>query len=50
MEGKGRNGVKLNTDRQVLWLSCEACRKKEGEKIRTREKERAKLPFSDVQI
>jgi hypothetical protein len=38
-EVKGKNGLRLNTGRKVLWLSYDIYRKKEGEKSRTREKE-----------
>jgi hypothetical protein len=29
---------RLNTERQVLWLSYDVCREKEGKKSRTKEK------------
>lgn len=51
IEGR-RNVLRLNTERQVSWLSNDECREKEGEGSRTKEKmgESAKLPNSDVQF
>jgi hypothetical protein len=35
-KGRGRNRLRLNTEKQVSWLSYYVHREKEGEKSRTR--------------